>query len=189
MAAGFDESGSHPQESRSLAGLASHASLAGLASHASFAGLASHASLALGAAALAFTFTAVARRIGDVYVRYRDRAARDGRRRPASGRMAAAARFQGHIILHCGNGGPGAETPDCSLVGFEANRNTVSLQNASAARARTAATPMNHAIISVQSRPDPGVRVRSRWHRATRLPPVSPFRYRFRALHRRTEPK
>jgi len=46
------------QESRSLAGLASHASLAGLASHASFAGLASHASLALGAAALAFTFSA-----------------------------------------------------------------------------------------------------------------------------------
>jgi len=37
------------QESRSLAGLASHASLAGLASH---------ASLALGAAALAFTFSA-----------------------------------------------------------------------------------------------------------------------------------
>ena len=47
------------QESRSLAGLASHAS---------FAGLASHASLALGAAALAFTFSAQI--LGDVYVRY-----------------------------------------------------------------------------------------------------------------------
>ena len=101
------------QESRSLAGLASHASLAGLASHASFAGLASHASLALGAAAFALP---LARIIGSdvyLYVRYRDRAARDGRRRPASGRMAATARFQGHI-LHWN----AAERPTVVTVGF-----------------------------------------------------------------------
>ena len=164
------------QESRSLAGLASHAS---------FAGLASHASLALGAAALAFTFSAQI--LGDVYVRY-ECGTGIGRRRTGAGGpqavgMAAAARFTLETAdLACG------DAAAAFTVGFEANRNTVSLQNASA-RARTAATPMNHAIISVQSRPDPGRAGAVGWHRATRLPPVSPFRNRFRALHRRTEPK
>ena len=106
------------QESRSLAGLASHASLAGLASHASFAGLATHASLALGVAASAFTFSAqnkVTCMCGTGI----------GRRGTGAGgpRAVVWRRPPGfRDIYYIGNGGPGAETPDCSLVGFEANR-------------------------------------------------------------------